>query len=109
MRFGAGVLRFGRVAVVAASMVSIAGQGAFALSDPELPPDEDARLALIDYCVVQESGKHGQYDNFVDTCKCATNRLMSEMNQDEMAGVAKWRKPTSAVKKRWEAAWAACN
>ncbi len=85
------------------------GYEAKALQDPQLPPDEGARLALIDYCVLQESNKHGQYDNFVDTCKCATNHLISEMNQDEMAGVAKWKKPTSAVKKRWESAWASCD
>lgn len=109
MRFGAGILRFGFCLTVIGGLLVATGHQAVALSDPEVPPEEGARLALIDYCVLQESGKHGQYGTYVNTCKCATNRVLKEMNQDEMKGVAKWKKPTSAVKNRWESAWEGCK
>ncbi len=109
MRFGAGILRFVCLVGITGLAVTAIGFEAKALQDPALPPDEGARLALIDYCVLQESSKHGQYANYVETCKCATSKLMSEMNQGEMEGVAKWKKPISAVKKRWESAWASCG
>ena len=107
MRFGAGMLWFVRgAALVAFGSVTA---GACAQSAPQLPPHEDARLALIDYCVVSESGHYSQFDDFVSICKCATNKLLGEMSEDEMKGVAKWRKPTSSVKKRWDTDFASCK
>jgi len=109
MRFGVGVFRFSGMAIFAGLAVATVGFEAHALSDPKLPPEEGARLALIDHCVVYESNKHGQSGDYVNTCKCATKKVLGEMNQSEMQGVAKWKKPTTAIKSRWEAAWTACN
>ena len=83
--------------------------GAAAQSAPQVPLDEDARLALIDHCVLNEDARFGQYDNFVGRCKCATNRLMASLSEADMRAVAKWRKPTSALKSRWAAAWNGCG
>ncbi|MEJ8573352.1 hypothetical protein [Microbaculum marinum] len=82
---------------------------AVAQQAPQLPVDEDARLALIDHCVLDESARGGQYDNVADRCKCATKAIMSQMSQSEMQAVAKWRKPTSALKTRWQQASDACG
>lgn len=83
--------------------------GAAAQQAPQLPPEEDARLALIDYCVLNESARTGQYDDYVGRCKCATKSLMSGMTEKDMKAVAKWRKPTSALKSRWTEAWNGCG
>ncbi len=109
MRFGAGELRFARLLALAGPAVAAFAFQAVAQQAPQLPPDEGARIALVDYCVLQESSKHGQYGTYVDTCKCAASRLVKELSQDEMAGIAKWKKPTSAVKGRWDSAWASCQ
>jgi hypothetical protein len=76
------------VAVAGLAVTAVSFE-AKALQEPKIPADEGARLALIDYCVLQESSKHGQYANYVETCKCATSKLMSEMNQGEMEGAGK--------------------
>lgn len=102
MRFGVGVF-FPTI------VVSILAGGALAQQAPKLPPDEDARLALIDYCVIEESHKHGQYDDFTVHCKCAVSAVMKTMSTADMQAVAKWRKPTTALKGRWETAWQGCQ
>ena len=109
------MMRFGRkfrvLCVLSCSAcVSVGLLGsAGAQQAPQLPVDEDARLALIDHCVLNEGARFGQYDNFADRCKCATSTLMATMSQSEMQAVAKWRKPTTALKKRWQSAWEGCG
>ena len=82
---------------------------ASAQSAPQIPLEEDARLALIDHCVLNESARFGQYKDFTGRCKCATGALMSSMSTADMQSVAKWRKPTSGLQKRWKAAWDGCG
>lgn len=103
------MMRFGAVFLLSSIVSATVTGGAAAQQPPQLPPEEDARLALIDYCVLQESSKHGQYGTYVATCKCATSAVLKTMNARDMQAVAKWRKPTSAMKGRWEQAWQGCN
>lgn len=93
----------------AALLASGFALSAAAQTAPQLPVDEDARLALIDHCVLNEGARFGQYDDFADRCKCATKTIMSTMTQPEMQAVAKWRKPTAALKRRWQQAWDSCG
>lgn len=95
---------FGCVLVCAALVA-----GAHAQKAPQLPPDEDARLALIDHCVLNESARAGQFDDYVGRCKCATNAILATMTEKDMVAVAKWRKPTTALKSRWSEAWNGCG
>ena len=108
MRFGE---RFRCFSILVSGAVLSAGLsfGAAAQQAPQLPVDEDARLALIDHCVLNEGARFGQYDDFADRCKCATKTIMATMSEKEMQGVAKWRKPTSALKNRWQEAWNGCG
>jgi len=100
---------FARAAICALAFSAIAPLEAAAQSDPAVPLQEDARLALVDHCVLNESARFGQYTDFTGRCKCASKALLGTLSQQEMQSVAKWRKPTSALKRRWADAWNGCG
>jgi hypothetical protein len=106
MRVARGAVRLGLAGLIG---LAAASTPALPQSAPALPVDEDARLALIDYCVLEVNRMAGQYDNFADRCRCATKAMMATMSETDMQAVAKWRKPTTALKPRWTAAWASCG
>ena len=98
-----------RIAICGLILSAIAPLQAGAQSAPVVPLNEDARLALVDHCVLNESARFGQYTDFTERCKCASKSLLASLSQQEMQSVAKWRKPTSALKRRWADAWNGCG
>lgn len=108
-------LGFERILPFAASLAAVGivvfagAAGVRAQQAPKLPVAEDARLALIDYCVIETSRMASQHANITANCRCTVSAVMPQMNESEMQGVVKWRKPTSAIKARWEAAVAGCQ
>jgi hypothetical protein len=111
-RFGSGMflLRFWLFGTAATmSLGLLAGAGATAQPAPQLPLAEEARLALIDYCVIEGSRMASQYANITSGCRCTVAKIMPQMNEDEMRRVVQWRKPVAAIKSRWDAAVEECR
>lgn len=87
----------------------LGGAAATAQPAPQLPLAEDARLALIDYCVIEGSRMASQYANITSGCRCTVAKIMPQMNEDEMRRVVQWRKPVASIKSRWDAAVEECK
>ncbi len=111
-RFGSGLCSLRSWPLGAAACLSVWMFGAAAASAqpaPQLPLPEDARLALIDYCVIEGSRMASQHANITAGCRCTVSKIMPQMNEDEMRRVVQWRKPVAAIKSRWDAAVEGCK
>lgn len=111
-RFGSGLCSLRSWPLGAAGSLSLWILGAAAASAqpaPQIPLAEDARLALIDYCVIEGSRMSSQHADITSGCRCTVSKIMPQMNEDEMRRVVQWRKPVAAIKSRWEAAVEGCK
>lgn len=111
-RFGSGLcsLRSWPLSAAICLPVGILGASvASAQPAPQIPLAEDARLALIDYCVIEGSRMASQHANITSGCRCTVEKMMPQMNEDELRRVVQWRKPVAAIKSRWDAAVEGCK
>lgn len=95
-------------AALAATLLSVSFAAA-QVPPADIPIEEEARLTLLDTCVIGQSRARGMYAaDHAAICRCATDRMMPTMSAEDMQAVRKWKKVTRAMTPRWDEAMAGC-
>ncbi|MEO1198267.1 MAG: hypothetical protein AAFX39_03375 [Pseudomonadota bacterium] len=83
---------------------------ALAVPAAEVAPREAMRLHLLDTCVINSNRQNDNASvNFADRCRCATDRTMRGLNEEEIASLEGWGGVSRSVEDAFNQNWEACG
>ena len=101
--------RTGRIAATLVAGMWLTVQGAYSAPDPQVPPREAMRLHLLDTCVINSSRTNDSSVNYTDRCRCATDRTMRALSEEEIASLEAWGGVAGSVETAFNENWQRCG
>ena len=97
------------LALAGAMVLATALSPALAIPEPQVQPREAMRLHLLDTCVINSSRTNESTVNYADRCRCATDRTMCSITEEEVASIGNRRGIAGSVEASFNENWQRCG